>query len=73
MKQYLDSFKIDDANSDEQYLFVDVVGFGTVQIKREEEGIVVDIFPFHVVDEPVASTWAHISDLIDEEGGAINE
>jgi hypothetical protein len=56
-------FKIDDANCDDQYLWVDVFGRGTVCIKAEDEGIVVDIFPFHVVDEPVASTWAHMSDL----------
>ena len=48
-----------------QYLWVDVFGRGTVFIKAEDEGIVVDIFPFHVVDEPVASTWAHMSDLVE--------
>lgn len=60
-------FRIDKDNSDDEYLYVDVLGRGTVVIKAEEEGIVVDIYPFHVVDEPVASTWAHMNDLMDEE------
>jgi len=35
-------------------------------IKNEYDGIVVDIFPLHVADAPVASTWAHMSDLVEE-------
>lgn len=58
------TFKIDKDNSDEEYLYVDVFGKGTVVIKREDEGIVVDIFPFHVVDEPVGTMWVHDNDLI---------
>lgn len=60
------TFFIDEVNSDDEYLYVDVFGKGTVVIKRESEGIVVDIFPFHVVDEPVASTWVHDNDLTEE-------
>lgn len=60
-------FTIDEVNSDDEYLYVDVLGKGTVVIKREEEGIVVDIFPFHVVDEPIATTWVHDNDLKEEE------
>lgn len=59
-------FVIDEANSEGDYLYVDVQGKGTVVIKREDEGIVVDIYPFNVTDEPVASTWAHDSDLTGE-------
>ena len=60
---YTKTFKIDATNSDDEYLYVDVKGLGTVIIKSESEGIVVDIYPLHVVDEAVASTWAHINDL----------
>lgn len=67
MSRLNSSFTIDETNSDEEYLYVDVFGKGTVVIKRESEGIVVDIFPFHVVDEPVASTWAHDSDLVEDD------
>lgn len=49
-----------------QYLYVDVAGRGTVCIKAEDEGIVVDIFPLHVADEAIASTFAHINDLVEE-------
>ena len=59
----INDFFVDKDNSIEEYLYVDVAGKGTVVIKNESEGIVVDIFPFHVSDEPVASTWAHINDL----------
>ena len=63
LMNHVDTFKIDATNSDEEYLYVDVEGLGTVIVKAQEEGIVVDIYPFHVVDEAVASTWAHINDL----------
>ncbi len=53
----LNGFFIDIESSDDEYLFVDVDGF-TVCIKRETEGIVVDLYPLHVVDESVASTYA---------------
>jgi len=49
-------FKIDWENSDEEYLYVDVMDRGTVVIKREAEGIIVDVFPFRVTDAPVATT-----------------
>ena len=58
------TFYIDEDSSDEESLFVDVWGKGTVYIKAEDDGIVVDIFPFHVVDAPVASTWAHMNELM---------
>lgn len=61
---YTKTFDIDVNSSDEQYLYVDVAGRGTVVIKAEDEGIVIDIYPFHVVDEPVASTWVDMSDLM---------
>jgi len=58
-----DTYTIDTANADDEYLYVDVQGMGSVCIKTTAEGIVVDIYPFHVFSEPVASTYAHISDL----------
>ena len=68
------TFYIDKDNSDDEYLYVDVIGKGTVVIKNESEGIVVDIFGIDskVGDmsdarEPVASTWAHDNDLMEEE------
>jgi hypothetical protein len=60
-------FTIDKNASDEQYLYVDVSGRGTVIIKAEDEGIVVDVYPFHVVDEPVATCWVHMNDLVEQE------
>jgi hypothetical protein len=61
-------FTIDKTNSDEQYLYVDVSGRGTVVIKAEDEGIVIDVYPKDPKDgdEPVATTWAHMSDLLEE-------
>jgi hypothetical protein len=61
------NFRIDEANSDDQYLYVHVAGRGTVCIKREDDGIVVDVLRRLPTDNPdqdcVASTWAHLSDL----------
>jgi hypothetical protein len=64
----LNGFFIDTDSSDEDYLFIDVDGF-TVAIKREAEGIVVDIYPLSVADEPIASTYAfhHEVDTLDAE------
>jgi len=66
-------FYIDEVNSDEEYLYVDIIGKGTVVIKNESEGIVVDIFGIdsEVGDmrdarDPVASTWAHNNELMEE-------
>ena len=56
-------YNIDKVNSNEEYLYIDLPGIGSVQIKREEEGIVVDIYPLRVADEPVASTWASFNEL----------
>ena len=58
----INQFYIDEDNSYDEYLFVDSP-MGTVVIKSDEEGIVVDIFPLHVVDEPVVSTWATAEEL----------
>ena len=61
------TFFVDEFNSDDEYLYVDVAGVGTVIIKKDIEGIAVDIYPLHVADEPVASTWALYSELTKEE------
>lgn len=68
------SFHIDEDNSDNEYLYVDVVGKGTVVIKKEDEGIVVDIFgidskvrEMSKARGPVATTWVHDNDLMEEE------
>ena len=52
---------------DGPYLQVEVMGMGVVQIKAEDKGIVVDIFTFQNSEKSVASTWAHINDLIEDE------
>jgi hypothetical protein len=55
-------FHIDLPCSDEDHLFIDARGF-TVAIILTDEGIVVDLYPLAVADEPVASTWACFNDL----------
>lgn len=60
------TFQIDRAASDETYLSVNVAGVATVTIKRETEGIVVDIFP-KGCREPAASTYAFDSDLVPDD------
>lgn len=59
-------FNVNHEASDETYLFVDVAGIATVTIKRETEGIVVDIFPKGGT-EPAASTYAFDSDLVPDD------
>lgn len=49
----------------EEYFSVKVQGKGEVLIKREDDGIVVDIYPDNPqCTEPVVSTWAHDSELL---------
>ena len=62
------TFQVDRKQSDEEYHFVHVRGLGTVSIKAQPNGIVVDIYPYRDIEgENVASTWADIGDLeIDE-------
>ena len=57
------NFIIDEVNSDDEYLYIDVAGCGTVVIKKDEEGIAVDIFPLYIKDNPIASCWALYTEL----------
>jgi hypothetical protein len=48
----------------DQYLDVHVDNIATVVIKREDEGVVIDVYPFKDMKaEPVTSTWVHHHDL----------
>lgn len=51
----------------EDYLFIDVKGRGTVIITAEDNGISVDIYPLHVTDGPIASTYVDMNDLVKEQ------
>lgn len=57
------TFIVDPDNCDDAYHTVNVAGLATVVIKRENEGIIVDIFP-RGSTEPAATTYAFDSDLI---------
>lgn len=61
----MSNFQVDWGHSEDGYLHVEIPARGTVQIKNEGEGIVVDVFPLNDESEPVASTWAHDNDLIE--------
>lgn len=59
----LNGFQIDTDFSDDDFLSLDVDGF-TLLIKREGEGVVVDIYDGQRLDdEPLASTYAFSSEL----------
>jgi hypothetical protein len=61
-------YTIDVANSDEEYLYVELKQGVTVVIKATDEGIVIDAFPQHTQDgtisEPVTTTWATWSEFL---------
>ena len=59
----LSTFHFDEANSDDEILFIDVAGGGTVVIKRGDDGISVEIHSLAVSDGPVGETWATWADL----------
>lgn len=52
------TFGIDTKASNKEYLYVDVDGFCTVAIKREAEGIVVDLYAMGGEGEPLDSICA---------------
>lgn len=47
----------------------DVESRGTVQINIKDDGIEVNIFPLHVVDQPTATAYAPINRLIEIKKG----
>lgn len=50
------------------YLDAHVDNIATVVIKREDEGVIIDVYPFKDMNaEPVTSTWVHDHDLATEE------
>jgi hypothetical protein len=55
-------------SSDDEYFYVDITGVGTVAIKTTAEGVVVDVFPLYIADEPLGSTWVHMSDFMEYQG-----
>ena len=48
----------------DEYINVDIHGVGTVQIKVDVEGLVIDVYPYGA-DEPVATTYAWYDELFD--------
>jgi hypothetical protein len=64
-------FVIDSRHSDDTYLFVEVDGF-RVSIKREAEGVVVDILAAAAPRESIASTYAfHREAITHNEGDSL--
>jgi len=61
----IDAFHFDEANSDNELLFIDIEGGGTVVIRRGDDGVSVEIHSLAVSDGPVAETWATWSELIE--------
>lgn len=56
-----------------EYLYVRVNGIIDVQIKTEDEGVVVDLYPLHPVDEPVNTTYGMWGDDPDYDDDKFNE
>lgn len=61
-------YQVDKQNSDDEYLYIDIIGIGTVCIKKDEEGIVVDMWGKELGDSPTASMWATYDQLNPKEG-----
>lgn len=59
-------FNIDALNSDEEYLYVDVPGYGTVQVKVQPDGLVVDVFRFNPTENAAADCVATLSASIED-------
>ena len=51
-----------------QYLLVRVKNM-SIQIKADDEGVVVDIYPLFNAEEPIATTYAHYTEAEEDEDG----
>lgn len=60
-------WEIDRMSSDDRDLYVNILGTGSVVVKRTPDGVSVDIYPFDIVDGAVASAWAANADLLSDE------
>ena len=58
-----ENFSVDTHNSDQQYCTIKIKDRGCVQIKNDEEGVVVDIFNESGDSEPASSTYAFENEL----------
>lgn len=68
MEKYEKTFHIDEASSDEEYLYIDIPSLGgSIVLKKEKEGLVIDIFPLQVADEPINSMTIWNDDFNKEE------
>lgn len=48
-------FRVDEDNSDDDHLYVDIRGLGTVVLIRTDEGVIIDVYPLFVIDKPIAT------------------
>jgi hypothetical protein len=60
-------FRVDEDNNDDEHFYVDIAGRGTVVIVSNRDGVSVDVYPLHVVDEPLATFWLTDDDFQEEE------
>lgn len=62
----INQFFIDEDNSIDDDLVIDIAGKGTVIIKSNSDGVSVDIYPLHVVDEPIFTGYVLNEDFNEE-------
>ncbi len=67
MSDLMLAFRVDTANSDDEYLYVDVFGGATICIKRTDEGVIVDMYSSAVKDDAVATMGATWNEIIPSE------
>ena len=60
-------FSLNRSASGGEYLAINVASMGTVLIKAEHEGIVVDIYKSSLQGDPIATAAVHETDLLDFE------
>lgn len=58
---------LDEANTSETQLYIDIPSRTcSVEIHLTDDGIIVNVWPAQVADEPVATCWASKSELAPE-------
>jgi hypothetical protein len=56
-------YKIDETSSNDEYLYIDLIGIGSVCIQKDDEGIIVDMWGIKPQDKPTGMMCATYNDL----------
>ena len=61
------NFHVEVNEQDPEQLIVDLKGLGTLYVLVNEDGLSLDVYPLHVVDEPILANYCLVEDFYEQE------